>query len=182
MMKYSLLAMLTCCLLLFTACENKSASQTAKPPADVQKEAAAAPAGNAHSAPPAEAEKKPSDETQGDDLKKALIHHNFVLASVNGKPYAHERMTPSIAFNEGLHVSGAVCNRYSGQGELNGNILTVKQMVSTKMFCPEQELNDLERAFALLLINGAAVRLEGQKLFLSSEEYKLEFNLKDLVQ
>lgn len=54
-----------------------------------------------------------------------LLHHNFVLVSVDGKPPV-KTPEPNIEFGENMHISGAMCNRFMGQGELKDGILTAK--------------------------------------------------------
>ena len=120
---------------------------------------------------------------QSDDSKpleaKDLLHHNFVLVSIDDKPFSGDK-APSIEFNENFHVSGAICNRYVGKGELQNNTLTVPNMASTKMIC-NNELDDLEGSMSKMLVNGAKVTLQGNILTLEDSEQKLTFHLKDAV-
>ena len=109
-----------------------------------------------------------------------LLHHNFVLAEVNGQPFSGEKK-PNIQFNEGMRVSGAICNNYTGQGELAGGKLYVRQLASTKMLCFEQGLNELEFAFGNMLMNGAEISYRGNTLTLSGEGRVLKFELRDYV-
>lgn len=112
-----------------------------------------------------------------------LLHHNFELATVDGEAYvAGVEPVPYIAFNEGMNVSGAICNQFTGQGELTEGTLMVKQMASTKKLCVDEGLNKLETDFSMMLMSGSAVALEGGKLSLSKDDCKLEFVLKDKVQ
>ncbi len=113
--------------------------------------------------------------TQGE-----LLHHNFVLTEVNGVVFTGEKI-PNIQFNEGLKVSGAICNNYMGQGELVGDKLFVKELASTKMLCFDQNLNELEFAFGNMLMNGATVNYSGNELMLSGDGYRLKFKLQDFV-
>ena len=120
---------------------------------------------------------------QSDDSKpleaKDLLHHNFVLVSIDDKPFSGDK-APSIEFNENFHVSGAICNRYVGKGELQNNTLTVPNMASTKMIC-NNELDDLEGSMSKMLVNGAKLTLQGNVLTLEDNEQKLTFHLKDAV-
>lgn len=112
-----------------------------------------------------------------------LLHHNFELATVDGETYvAGVEPVPYIAFNEGMNVSGAMCNQFTGQGELTEGTLVVKQMASTKKLCVNDNLNKLETDFSMMLMNGSAIALEGDKLTLSKDDRKLEFILKDKAQ
>lgn len=121
------------------------------------------------------------DQTSGVS-KQDLLHHAFVLASINGKPFVKKERLPSLEFNEGFRVSGAMCNRFTGQAELENGMLTVKQIASTSMLCEDQELNRLEYDFSTMLMSGAAVTLAGKTLTLRRDGYVLEFILRDLVQ
>ena len=112
-----------------------------------------------------------------------LLHHNFELMTVDGEAYvAGAEPVPHIAFGEGLNVSGAVCNQFTGQGELLAGTFMVKQMTSTKKACVDERLNKLETDFSMMLTNGSAISLEGDKLTLNKDDRKLEFTRKDNVQ
>ena len=114
--------------------------------------------------------------------KQDLLHHAFVLAGINGKPFVKKERLPTLEFTEGFRVSGAMCNRFTGQGELENGVLTVRQMASTRMLCADQELNRLESDFSNMLMDGATVTLSGKTLTLGREGYVLEFILHDVVQ
>ena len=117
--------------------------------------------------------KKPLDS-------KDLLHRSFVLASIDDKPFTGEKV-PTLEFNEGFRVSGAVCNRYVGQAELKDNTLTVPNMASTKMFCNDKVLDELESSISRMLVTGAKVSLENNVLTLEDSSQKLTFVLKDAV-
>ena len=113
-----------------------------------------------------------------------LIHHRFVLVSADGKDFSAKDRVPSIEFNEGLHISGAVCNRFTGQGRLVGNVLTVEQMASTKMLCVDPDLSELESLLARMLSEGAELRLggDGQRLVIRQGKHKLIYKLSDWIR
>lgn len=113
-----------------------------------------------------------------------LLHHNYVLISVDGQAYANKQRLPSIAFNEGFRVSGAVCNRFMGQGELTDGVLYVKNVASTKMICMadgDGGLDQLEYLVHDMLQKGAALALEGRRLTLSQGGHTLVYVLSDPV-
>lgn len=112
---------------------------------------------------------------------KDLTHHRFVLVSVNGKDFSGHENIPSLEFGEGLHITGAVCNRFMGQGQLKGNILTVDHMASTRMLCADQELNELETNFARMLAAGAELELVGPELVVRQGDTVLRYTLADWV-
>jgi len=111
-----------------------------------------------------------------------LIHHRFVLVSSDGKNFSAKDRVPSIEFNEGLQISGAACNRFTGQGRLVGNVLTVEKMASTKMFCSDSDFNELENLLARILSEGVELSLDGQHLFLRQGGHKLIYKLSDWVR
>ena len=111
--------------------------------------------------------------------RQNLLHHRFVLVSSDGKNFSAKERVPSIEFNEGLHVSGAVCNRFAGQGRLVGNVLFVEQLASTKMFCMDPDLNELEDLLVRMLSAGAELRLDGQSLVVRQGGHELLYKLSD---
>ena len=121
---------------------------------------------------------------QSDDSKpleaKDLLHHNFVLVSIDDKPFSGDK-APSIEFNENFHVSGAICNRYVGKGELQNNTLTVPNMASTKMICNDKVLDELEVSMGRMMVTGAKVTFKDNTLTLEDDKQKLTFVLKDAV-
>ncbi|MDL2307168.1 META domain-containing protein [Desulfovibrio sp. OttesenSCG-928-C06] len=114
-------------------------------------------------------------------MQKDLLHHNYVLETVDGEPFTSSFKTPNLSFNEGFRVGGAVCNNFFGQAELKDGVLKVEHMASTLMMCPDQQLNSLEATFGEMLRNGAQIRLEGDRLFLNQGGHELGYILKDYV-
>lgn len=104
-----------------------------------------------------------------------LLRKNFALASVNGKAWAGRERVPTLQFNEGLRVSGQVCNRFMGQAQLKKGVLTVPQMASTLMMCADEDLNRLEGQFAALLRAGAEISLTGDRLTLRGGDLTLVY-------
>ena len=112
----------------------------------------------------------------------ALLHRRFVLESVDGAPFAAGERVPELEFLEGFRVAGGFCNRFMGQGELDGGVLKVAQMASTKMLCVDEALNTLEGLFATMMQEGAAVAFDGTALSLSQGGRVLGWKLQDRVQ
>lgn len=112
---------------------------------------------------------------------KDLENRRFVLASVDGKPFKTALNTPDIQFGEGFRVSGGMCNRYMGQGKLVGNVLTVSPMASTRMLCPDDELDKLETLFGRMLEQGAEVSFDGNTLSLKQGGNTLVFTAGDWI-
>lgn len=114
-----------------------------------------------------------------------LQHHRFVLQSVDGKPLSAQQNTarlPEISFGENLHVAGAMCNRFMGQGKLTGNTLQVEGMASTRMMCVDTQLNQLDGVISTMLRTGAQVDVAGNQLTLKDNQHTLVYTLADLVQ
>ncbi|EEP91942.1 heat shock protein HslJ [Yersinia kristensenii] len=109
-----------------------------------------------------------------------LLHHNFVLISVDGQSPV-KTPGPSIEFGENMHISGAMCNRFMGQGELKNGVLTVKGLASTRMLCSEKQLNQWDALISQVLNSGAKVTLNKGQLTLSNNDHTLLYQLKDWV-
>ncbi|ELQ6133819.1 heat shock protein HslJ [Cronobacter dublinensis] len=112
---------------------------------------------------------------------ETLQHHRYVLQTVNGAPLDATRRVPELSFGEKMHVSGSMCNRFMGQGELHGDTLKVKGLASTRMLCAEQQLNELDKLINEMLSQGAMVSVEKQQLTLHYRQYTLVYKLADLM-
>ncbi|CAI1626867.1 MULTISPECIES: heat shock protein HslJ [Serratia] len=122
--------------------------------------------------------KPQSTVTPGD-----LLHHNFVLQSVDGEA-AQSRTDGgllNLEFGENLHVSGAMCNRFFGQGQLRDGVLTVKPLASTRKLCPDEQRNRWDQVIGTVLENGADVMLNAQQLTLNGSGHTLVYTLRDWV-
>jgi heat shock protein HslJ len=115
-----------------------------------------------------------------------LLHRRFILREANGMSFEGQEKVPSLEFNEGFRLSGAVCNRFSAQGELKDGVLRARQAASTKMLCLDADLNQLESDFYRLLQDGAALELDGKYLRLTGKggdkPMRLEYEQRDWVQ
>jgi len=110
-----------------------------------------------------------------------LLHHNFTLQSVDGIPFKNERIIPNLAFNEGMHISGSMCNRFMGKGTLENNILKA-QMASTMMMCVEEELNQYEHLLYKMFIEGIELEYSGDILTLKQGGHVFVYKLRDFVK
>ncbi|WP_075181075.1 META domain-containing protein [Pantoea sp. 1.19] len=98
------------------------------------------------------------------------------LYQVDGAAVArHGERLPEIAFSADGRVSGAMCNRFFGQGELVAGRLTVKQLGQTMMLCPEQQLNQWDALIGDQLAKGMSVSRDGQTLTLRGESHTLVY-------
>ncbi|WP_439067437.1 META domain-containing protein [Serratia ureilytica] len=122
--------------------------------------------------------KPPATVTPGD-----LMHHNFVLQSVDGEAAKSPTggVLLNLEFGENLHVSGAMCNRFFGQGQLRDGVLTVKPLASTRRLCPDEQRNRWDRVIGAVLENGAEVTLSAQQLTLNGNCHTLVYALRDWV-
>ncbi|MBW7984323.1 META domain-containing protein [Enterobacillus tribolii] len=108
-----------------------------------------------------------------------LLHRHFVLTQVDGKAFSGEAMSPDIEFGEKLHVSGAMCNRFSGWGELTGGKLKVSKLVSTRKACIDPQRAALDGIISDVLSSGANISLEKGVLQLSNGRHTLVYRQKD---
>lgn len=115
------------------------------------------------------------EQASGPPAADSLAGRHFVLKSVDGVDFSGKERVPEMAFSAELRLSGGICNRFMGQGELSDGTLTVKQMASTKMLCTDEDLNRLEALFAQMLTAGAEINLEGGTLALRRDGHELLF-------
>ena len=104
-----------------------------------------------------------------------LLNHRYVLSSVDGKEFARNERTPEIEFGKDMRITGQVCNRFNGNGQLKDGVLTVPMMATTMMACPDPAINKMEKDFAVMLKSGAKISLNGKTLTLSGEGLTLEY-------
>lgn len=128
-------------------------------------------------------EPSPSDKQAAAITAQDLQHHRYELVSVDGEAVnsAQPRPRPSIEFGEKMHVSGGMCNRFMGQGELQNSVLTVKQLASTMMLCNDKQLDSWDRLIGEVLANGAKVSLQNNQLTLTQGKHQLVYQTKELV-
>ncbi|CNE93074.1 heat shock protein HslJ [Yersinia nurmii] len=111
-----------------------------------------------------------------------LQHHNFVLVSVDGQsPKNQQGNMPNIEFGEKMHISGAMCNRFMGQGELKDSVLTVEALAGTRMMCNDSQLNQWDTLIGEVLASGAKVTLNKGELTLSNGSHTLIYTSRDWV-
>lgn len=116
-----------------------------------------------------------------------LTSHRFVLENVNGKAVKNTTTPPEISFSalsdislvNNISVSGAMCNRFSGQGKLSEGELKVKSLAMTRKLCTEPQLNELDQAIGDMLRKGAQVDLTEDQLTLATADKTLMFKRAD---
>ena len=111
-----------------------------------------------------------------------LIHHRFVLETVNGKDVPQGVKAPELSFNEDMHLSGSMCNSFTGKGDLSEGVLKAKKIAMTKKLCTDPELNKLDATLSKMLHDGAQVDLTEDQLTLATDSDSLIYKLADRVQ
>lgn len=111
--------------------------------------------------------------------KEFLMNQKFVLVQVNGAEYTvgvdQGIPAPTLEFAKDFLVSGRFCNTFRGGGNLDHDILTVETLASTRMLCADQILNQLETRFFQMLGSGAALSMNGDRLFLKQGDNVMVF-------
>ena len=115
-------------------------------------------------------------------VQQDLLHHHWVLDKLDGQPIASGRVDPpDIEIGEHFTVNGiAGCNRYFGQGHLEGERFWVSSFGNTEMAC-QVPLDTIERAVITTLMEGATLGGTPQTLVLQGKRHRLEYRLRDWV-
>ena len=182
---------------------GQPANATRPPAAEKQETQAQAQADTQSVAPPSPATARPAGEGANTSAPqpeetpamleaplgvKDLLHRRFVLKKADGKDVSRTERPVDLEFIqspdavEGLQVAGSICNRYSGNGNVENGLLTVKRLRTTRMLCPDQQLNALEQLFAGMLEQGADVTFKDRSLILRQGQHELVFEAADWVR
>lgn len=108
-----------------------------------------------------------------------LVNHRFVLESANGKPFTAGENQPEISFGEKMHLSGVMCNRFTGEGKLSNGALSAKKLAMTRMACADPQRNALDLIFGEMMTKGAQADLTETQLTLTTAEETLIFKQAD---
>jgi len=104
----------------------------------------------------------------------ALAGTHWALVQLNGEAVAPEagRTAPYIELNdETKRLSGSGgCNRLLGSYELDGSSLRFRQVASTMMACPGDDVMAHEQAFVKALGKVASYRIRGSTLLLRDQD------------
>ena len=113
-------------------------------------------------------------------LRQELMHHHWVLESVDQRPVQSERgRAPDLEIGEHFTVNGiAGCNRYFGKGNLKQGRFWVTSLGSTEMACGAT-LDVVEQAVLTTLRQGAALTTDAQGLTLQGEQHTLRYRLEE---
>ncbi|MFG6656012.1 heat shock protein HslJ [Scandinavium sp. M-37] len=109
-----------------------------------------------------------------------LQHHRFVLESVNGKNVTSQKPL-ELSFGEKMHISGNMCNQFTGEGKLSDGELKVKNLAMTRMMCTDPQLNQLDNTLSAMLHEGVQVDLTENQLTLATSNDSLVYKLADLM-
>ena len=107
---------------------------------------------------------------------ETLVGKSFTLVSVNGEKFSGEQV-PTLAFGADMAVSGQVCNRFNGSGELVDGLLKVGPLAATRMACPPGPLGQLEQDIFVLLGSPVVVSLDGSVLTLNQGDTTLVYEI-----
>ncbi|AOM39914.1 META domain-containing protein [Xenorhabdus hominickii] len=119
----------------------------------------------------------------GNVTVRDLQNHHFALVSVNSEEVSNKEDSKlSITFNEKMLISGAMCNNFMGESKLKHNILTVKHLASTQMYCVNEKLNQWDQVINDVLTKGAKVSLKGEQLTLINGKNTLIYTLWNIAQ
>lgn len=162
-------------LALLAGCQNDADLPTAvavNSPEETLPEPAPAPPAPAPEPEPV----KPAPQVR----QEMLLNLKFVLHQVNGASYAataagRTQPAPALQFGGGFVVSGHICNRFSGEGFLEDDVLTVNNIASTRAMCADQSLNQLETNLFQALGHGVPVSMDGDLLTLQMGDSRLVF-------
>lgn len=103
-----------------------------------------------------------------------VVGNRFVLTTANGEKPAGEREVFFQIDAEGM-MFGRVCNNFRGKAELKGEILAMRQAISTRMMCMDGGLSALENKFLHMMDRGALVSMAGDALTLRRDGDTLVF-------
>lgn len=109
-----------------------------------------------------------------------LQHHRFVLESVNGKS-VNSTKPLELSFGEKMHLSGNMCNSFTGEGNLSNGELKAKNLAMTRMLCSDPQLNQLDALLGAMLHDGVQVDLTENQLTLATSHDSLVYKLSDLM-
>lgn len=115
-------------------------------------------------------------------IEQQLMHHNFVLAEIDGQTVGRKTGMPSIAFGEKMFVSATMCNDFYGMGRINQSTLVVKYLSKTELECVDEDLSKWDQLINRMLTDGAVVSYNEKELVLTQGHYKLVYRLKDYMK
>ena len=114
--------------------------------------------------------------------RENLMHHHWVLTSIDQKAVPDKttgQAQPDLEIGENLTVNGTTgCNRYRGQGVLDGSLFKVQQLSTTRRAC-RPPYSNIEQTLTSVLNSGAEITLTKDTLTLKNTQHMLVFTLRD---
>lgn len=108
---------------------------------------------------------------------------SYVLVSSNDEPIQRV-IPPELKITEDsditkIKIEGQMCNFFNGQTIYQNGVLQAADGIAvTRMYCSEEELNNLDNIFGQMLANGAQVEKVNGKLIISSGHNTLVYKQK----
>lgn len=119
----------------------------------------------------------------GSATMASLAGTHWVLEQINGESVI-ENALPTLSFRGDQEVGGnSSCNTFNGAFTAKDGKLTIDELASTMMACPEPEgLMDQETEYLKALESSASYRIDGDKLLItdSSNAVVLVFSSQDM--
>ncbi|MDR2869445.1 MAG: META domain-containing protein [Deferribacteraceae bacterium] len=109
-----------------------------------------------------------------------LVHHRYDLVAINDQQIetVDNVRQPRVEFNEGMQISGIVCNSFSGVLTLTDG--SYQGMVAaTRMACFDETLSKAEEVLFKALSTGADFEITGNEMSITHEGETLHFILND---
>ena len=106
----------------------------------------------------------------------SLIGQKFEMVELDGKPVVLQGYKlPTLSFGADARIFGQVCNVFNGSAKIEKGILKADGMISTRMFCSDPKLNELEFLFFNMANEGAEINIMGNELSLEQGERVLRY-------
>jgi heat shock protein HslJ len=80
----------------------------------------------------------------------------------------------AVFAGDGRLSGNAGCNKYSAAYEVDGNKISIKAPISTKMACPDPKVLEQETAYLIAVTKATTYRMDGDKLELRDDEGALQ--------
>lgn len=102
--------------------------------------------------------------------------YNLIL--LNGNDISMKNLTMTL---DNGHISGKICNDYVGNIKIdNNNISFVTPMISTKMYCIDQDINQIEENFFNTIEKSTKILFEQDKIFLKNSDNQILIEAKEI--
>ncbi|EKT57532.1 META domain-containing protein [Providencia sneebia] len=113
--------------------------------------------------------------------EQQLLHHNFILTEIDGRPITGKTSTPTISFGEKMFITATMCNDFYGMGRVHNATLRVKHLSKTELECVDEDLSKWDPLIKQMLSDGVAISYNNKSLVLSQGKKKLVYTLHDYI-